>query len=193
MPLDAKALQRKAGPLPVWAWGALGVGALLLWLYLRRDRAGEPQSAVQLVTGGGGPEQSAYSAPQTVTPAASMLEPEVLYAITGRLADLESRSHQSELYFDRQLGVLEDKVSRTVAESTLGAPGQMAQPLPINVQVSTAPATPTPQKAVPVKQPAPSRYYTYRPGQAPKGRKGDEAPTGARLGFVKGKGYYVLS
>lgn len=39
MPFDAQALTRKVGPLPMWGWGAVGIGAFVVFRYIRARQA----------------------------------------------------------------------------------------------------------------------------------------------------------
>lgn len=176
----AGAAAKKVGPLPVWAWALIvGGGGLLAFLYFRRnsEQLDGSGGGIHLVSGNRGtPEQAASGGyPQGVTPAAQMLDQEVLWTIAGSLAEIADDGRERGLSLGDQIAGVKDHVSSTVAAATLG----------------TGIATPTAAAVAPVpaKQPAPSRYYTYLPGKAPKGRKKDEAPKGKRLGYRKNKGY----
>lgn len=184
-PKTAGKLGKKAGPLPIWAWALLGVGgAVLLYLVLRRNTE-QTGAGVQLVTGGAGNPQDAPSGgyPSAATPPAQMLNEDVLWTIAGSLSTIAESQAEQHSSLGEQVAGVKDHVSQTVAGATFQPPA---------VTTPTAAAAPRAPKPAANQLSGPSRYYTYKPGKAPAGRKGDEAPAGSRLGFTAGKGYYVI-
>lgn len=193
-PSPAAKLGKKAGPLPIWAWALVGGGALLAVFLLLRRNTEQGGSGIQIVTGNAQRPENTVSGgyPRGVTPAAEMLNDEVLWTIAGSLASLSesqgvlaaggSDRRDEHKGLDEALADVKNHVSQTVAGATFQQPA-------VTTPTNAAAGSPAPIKANQIK---PSRYYTFQPGKAPKGRKADEAPKGARLGFVQGKGYYVV-
>lgn len=178
------ALGKKAGPLPIWAWLALAGGAVLLLILMRKNTR-QSGSGVQLVTGQASraAQGAAYGGyPAGATAPAQGLNDEVLYTLAGSLSELSDRQRELGLSLGEQVANLDDRVTQSVTGSALSSPAVVT---PTAAAAGSAPPPP-------VSQPAPQRYYTYKPGKAPAGRKGDEAPPGKRLGFVAGRGYYVI-
>lgn len=177
-------LKGKAGPLPIWAWGLIGAATLLaVYLVLRRNTE-QGSAGVELVAGNTGRPQDAPSGgyPRGVTPAAQMLNDDVLYEIAGGLARLQETQRENGLSFAEQSAGIKDHVTQTVTAAALQPPA---------VVTPTAAAAGSAARP-PANQPAPSRYYSFKSGKAPAGRRKDEAPRGARLGFTAGKGYFVI-
>lgn len=180
-----KALGKKAGPLPIWAWALLGAGTLLAVFLLLRRNTQQRGSEVQLVSGGAGNPQDAPSGgyPRGVTPAAQMLNDDVLYEIASGLSTLQVGQRELGTSFAEQSAGLKEHVTQTVTAAALQPPAIVT---PTAAAAGSAPK-------ITGNQPAPARYFTYKPGKAPRGRKADEAPKGKRLGFESGKGYYVIA
>lgn len=183
-PKASAKLGKKAGPLPIWAWALVAGGLLVAVYFVLRRNTTQAGTGIELVSGNAGNPQDAPSGgyPQGVTPAAQMLSEEVLWEIAGGLAAISADQKEQHSTIGDRLADLKDSVAQTVTAVALQPP---AVSTPTAVAAGSAPK-------VSSNQPGPSRYYSYKPGKAPAGRKRDEAPKGSRLGFTAGKGYYVI-
>lgn len=183
-PKPAKALTKKAGPLPIWAWALVGGGALLAAYLLLRRNTTQAGAGISLVSGNAQkPQDAAWGGyPQGGTPAAQMLSEEVLREIAGGLTTISADQKEQHSSLGERVAGVKDAVAQTVAGATLQPP---AVSTPTAVAAGSAPK-------IPSNQPGVDRYYSFKPGNAPAGRRRDEAPKGSRLGFRAGRGYYVL-
>lgn len=195
-------LTAKVGPLPVWAWALiLFVGAVLALRFTRTSSdSGTSDAATPAPTTG----MSALDQDTTPVgmdtgspPAASgqgSSADNMNDALYGQLAgvqtsiDMLTAQVQTSPAFwstsDAGFGAIipadgsKAPVANTVAKTQTAA-------APTKVQAAKAPA----------KQPTtPTKFYTYKPGNAPKGKKAQEAPArgpaGTSLKFRAGRGYY---
>lgn len=206
-------ITRKVGPLPVWGWAALVVVAVALFLLLRKkpaDTGGDPGPLGMAAL----PPDGAFSGqPPGATPPAQGLDPDLVATFRsafdneiatlmdyhGKVNDLEDQwgafSAQTDARWgevdqrfytvEQQVAAIPDMVTQAVAATAA------ARPVPAPAKGST---TGGKKPAAPVKKQAPVKYYTYKPGKAPAGKKAQaapaKAPPGKKLKFQKGKGYY---
>lgn len=192
-------LTAKVGPLPVWAW------ALLLFvgvaLAVRFTRAGggtapttdtttpatTPVGAIDSDTTPVGSDTGSPPAASGQGGAADNLNDALYAQLAGVSASVDSLSalvQTSPAFWS---------FSDAGAGSMIPSDGSKAQAPATAAKTAQAPvkapAKPTP--AAPGKAPT---YYTYKPGNAPKGKKAQEAPArgpaGTTLHFRAGRGYY---
>lgn len=178
-------LTGKVGPLPVWAWAALILGAYLLYSHFHQTAAAPAATDTTSDTSMTDPNATPVGSDTGNPPASGQ----------GGVADNMTGDPLST-----SIDALTAAIQSSQAFNE-GAPGNSgsadysgAQPF-INLPAlpaNTAPAATVAAK--PAAKPAPSRYYTYAPGKAPKGQTANQAPAkgpaGTTLHFAKGKGYY---
>ena len=184
----------KVGPLPVWAWALL----ILVAGYLVYRLTSKGSSTTSSTTDTGSSTDTATTSGDTGNPpasgqggAADNVNSDLLSQLSGQVSGLAGN-------VDALTGLIQSTPAFADTGGTAGA-GSDGSGLPtvthLPAQTVATATTPTPARPRP-RPPAPAhvRFYTYRPGQAPKGRKRDEAPAkgpaGTTLHFARGKGYY---
>jgi hypothetical protein len=195
-------VKRKLGGLPLYVWAGVLVGGLLLGLYLRSRSSSSSDGAYGTSdgsTGGGGfagypvADFASNAGGGGVSPDYGAGVPSDFGAalLSGVLGQSELLGGIATNATDGAL-TLADRDSDRAHELTsqmagliVNVPSSSAGAAPTPAAVSTATPKPGPKPAAP----KPVRYYTFAHGKAPKGRKADEAPAGAR--YRAGKGYYV--
>lgn len=189
-------LNKKVGPLPLKYWIPIALGVLLiLWLYFKNKGGntveGEGETALLPYSAVVTPQQAASAGtPSANTPVVQQLDPEVLAALGIGMP----MGYVTPTDLQTQLDSLGSNVAAQIANATFN---------PSPSTTTTAPAVATPpavktatgaavKKTNPTGAKTPTRFYTFAPGKAPKGRKKDEIPvkTGAQIKFKKGSGYY---
>lgn len=187
----ASRLTAKAGPLPVWAWALIVVvGGFIAYRVLgARNSTSSPSSSAQ------SPDTATQAIDENSTPVGM----ETGYPPAsgqGNAADNLS----SDLY--SQLGGLQGSVDMLTSlvqlspafwpgsdsgDTSNGTTPQAAQTPPKKSTVIASPKAGA-------RAPASTKYYTYAPGKAPKGKTANQAPgkgpAGTTLRFQRGRGYY---
>lgn len=194
-------MKRKLGGLPLYVWAGVLAGGLLLGLYLRSRSssssdgaygsdgssggggfAGYPVGDFGSNAGGGGvspdygagvPSDFAAALTSGLLGQSELLGGIATNATDGALTLADRDADRAHELTSQMAGLIVN-----VPSSSAGA-----APQPAAVRTATGP------KPAPKKPAAPVRYYTFAHGKAPKGRKADEAPKGAK--YKPGKGYYV--
>lgn len=205
----------KVGPLPVYGWALLIVGAYLV--YSRYAKKGDKQAAPVASgadVGGGygygsgasgelGAAGGGGSAGGGATDSYSPYQ-DAFYALLA--------SFPAPVQTETGIMGVNDPTKQAPAppqtqEQMTSAPTVRSYETPTK-QVSTVTSGPltgltassgkgsgvtggTGSSSVKVSQSEPTRYYTYAPGKAPKGQKANEAPSSGTLKYKAGKGYYV--
>lgn len=194
-------LTAKVGPLPVWVWAVvILVGGYLAYRLMSNGSSSTAASSTTADTSTG---TDTTSTPDTGAAATTDLgsaggvtsgdgsttdtglSDTILSQLqgVGSSIDALTQAVQSQPAFWPGSG---DSGSGSVVPNT----GDGGVVIGGNRPASTTPAKPAPA----VKAPATVRYYTFKPGQAPKDRKKDEAPAhgpaGTTLHFQSGKGYF---
>lgn len=188
-------LTGKVGPLPVWAWAAVILGAYLLYSHFHpstaaassttdstSDTSSTDSNATPVGSSSGNPPASGQGSTvdnMTGDPLSTSIDA-LTQAVQQEQAFLQGNSGSAD--YSGQSGI---------------NPGSIDLPaIPDNSTPAAPAATPAPAKVAPkpAAAPAPSRYYTYAPGKAPKGQAANQAPAkgpaGTTLHFLTGKGYY---
>lgn len=151
----AKGLQKKVGPLPLWAW-ALAAGAIVggYFLFVRGKPGSNDGSPLELVSGSGGsgePQDAAYGGyPSSNGAPGASLSPDVLNELVqgmgsiaagneefnGRFSRLEDAIYTQTDYASQLFG-LPDQIAKVI-ETTLGAPSSSAATATSPVTKSTS-------------------------------------------------------
>ena len=177
--------------LPVYVWLGVAAAGLLLGIYLRRSGSGssEPTSGMIPITLPGldpGASLTDAIAGGGVGGSGWGTDP----AITNDLLSGQAEQGQALTTLTTHVDGLIDSIGSLVysVPSSGGSGASATGNAPAPTQSSPiSSSTPAPKNVAPK---SPTRYYTYAPGKAPKGRKADEVPSGL-YGFTAGKGYYV--
>lgn len=183
-------LTAKAGPLPVWAWAAVILGAYLLYTHLHPATAATTTGATTDTTADTS-DQTPVSAGDTGNPPASgggdpgsNVNDTLLSQLSGFQSSIDALTGavQSSQAFGADGG--------GSGSADYSGTGSISLPLIPAGTVAVPAAAPAPSSSV---HPVATHYYTYAPGKAPKGQTLNEAPKappGKTLHFLKGKGYY---
>lgn len=189
-------LNKKYGPLPLKIWlGILAGIALLAYLYYRHKNNATP-ALTNDATGYSplvSPQQAASAGtPSPNSPPASQLDPSTLDALG--LTPATDYVTTSDL--QSQLDNLQSGMAASIAAATLtgpqgppGAPGKDAK-----TPAATKNAHPVAKATHPTGNSVATRYFTFAPGKAPKGKKTQEIKLkkGQSLKYKPGKGYYAV-
>lgn len=175
-------LTAKAGPLPVWAWAAVILGAYLLYSHFHTAASSSSTTASTDGTSTDTTDQTPVTSDTSGNPPASG---------QGGPADNMTGDPLST-----SIDALTAAIQSSQAFSGSDPGNSGSQPwinLP-DIPAVTPPKSTAAAIPKPAAKPAPSRYYTYAPGKAPKGQAANQAPAkgpaGTTLHFTKGKGYF---
>lgn len=186
----------KAGPLPVWGWAVLILAAGYLAYRLTAGKTtSSPTAAADSTQSDTPPTPSGDTGSPPASGqggAADNMNSDLLSQLSGQIegvggsVDALTGLIQSTPAFPSYSGG--DAGAGSDGSGTTSGSGGGAS----SSGKATA-STPVRPSAAP-RAPARVRYYTFQPGRAPRGRKGDEAPArgpaGTTLHFARGKGYY---
>lgn len=201
-PRGGNALTRKLGPLPVWAWTAIGlaVGYVVYKHFTGQSGSGGQAQETQTVAAASpasslGAAPSAGTSTDTATGASSSTDfSDIVDALGGQQAALFGAIEQSN---QDVISLAAQQISYAQANTNMGSfqtqtqpaaatqPGGSNAPIMAYVAPSVATSTAPPAATVKVatKAPAPTRFYTYK----------RDVPLGPNqtVHFTTGRGYYA--